>query len=59
MGDKPSIIIAGGRTFNDYDFLRDTLDEILLEADLEVVSGGAKGVDSLGERYAGRKGAVF
>jgi ABC-type enterochelin transport system substrate-binding protein len=54
--DKPSIIIAGGRTFNDYDSLKDTLDEILTVEDFEVVSGGARGVDALGERYAKEKG---
>lgn len=54
--NKPKIIIAGGRTFTDYDFLRDTLDEILAVDDFEIISGGAKGVDALGERYAEARG---
>lgn len=54
--NKPKIIIAGGRTFTDYDFLKDTLDEILAVDDFEIISGGAKGVDALGERYAEARG---
>jgi hypothetical protein len=55
------IIIAGGRHFDDYEFLRDKVsDFILMELpkeywkpeNIEIVSGGAKGADSLGERYA-------
>lgn len=44
----------GGRDFADYDKLRDACDEYLLDAeeDIEIVSGGAKGVDSLGEQFA-------
>lgn len=51
------IIIAGGRDFNNYDLLAKSMD-ILLEprkrnrSPIEIVSGGARGVDQLGERYA-------
>jgi hypothetical protein len=49
------IIIAGGRDFNDYEFLctnaREYI-ETLGEVTIEIVSGGAKGVDALGERFA-------
>lgn len=42
-------IIAGTRTFDDYDMLR----TVCLNYQItEVVSGGAKGADALGERYA-------
>jgi len=52
------VIIAGGRDFADYDKLRDACDEQLINAeeDIEIVSGGAKGVDTLGEQYAEEKG---
>lgn len=53
------IIIAGGRDFNDYEFLQDKVsDFILMElpediwSEIEIVSGGANGADKLGERYA-------
>ncbi len=52
------IIIAGGRDFCDYDFLQATMDEFLANiADgITIVCGQAKGADTLGERYAKRKG---
>jgi len=50
------VIIAGGRNFNDYDLLKAELNLILcirvMREDLVIVSGGAKGADALGERYA-------
>lgn len=53
----PAIVIAGGRDFRDFDFLVDRCDFYLsrfLESgkNFEIVSGGAKGADFLGERYA-------
>ena len=52
---KPfKVIIAGGRDFNQYDVLT-SLCEIVLKnhiTNLEIVSGGAKGADKLGEDYA-------
>jgi hypothetical protein len=46
-------IIAGTRTFNDYELLKTKLTEFRLTHDItEIVSGGAKGADLLGERYA-------
>lgn len=51
------VIIAGSREFNDYDFLKGKLDVILSTLDdIEIIEGGAKGVDSLAERYAKEKG---
>lgn len=47
------VIIAGTRDFSDYSLVKDKLD--LLKSSVgqfEVVSGGARGADSLGERYA-------
>ena len=48
------VIIAGSRDFNDYELLKKTCDDILSSVpdDVEVVSGGARGADKLGERFA-------
>ena len=48
------VIVAGGRDFKDYDLLKSTLDNFQQEYGniTEVVSGTAKGVDKLGEKYA-------
>ncbi len=51
------LIIAGTRTFSDYNLLRRKIDFYLGDrADVEIVSGGARGADLLGERYAVEKG---
>ncbi len=52
------VIIAGGRDFNDYDFLLREVDKILVwkYIDIEIVSGTANGTDKLGERYASEWG---
>lgn len=49
------VIIAGGRDFEDYDLLVTKCDKILIDlppSSIEIVSGGAKGADALGEQYA-------
>jgi len=48
------IIVAGSRTFLDYDFLCQKLDRLLSQTqeEVEIVSGTAAGADRLGERYA-------
>jgi hypothetical protein len=51
------VIIAGGRTFYDYDLLCKTCDNALrLQREVEIVSGTANGADKLGEKYAKEKG---
>ena len=51
------VIIAGGRNFNDYQLLCKTCDHMLSkQSDIEIVSGKARGADSLGERYAKERG---
>ena len=46
-------IVAGSRTYNDYDLVKKKLNEHRKTNKLtEIVSGGAKGVDTLGEQYA-------
>jgi len=42
--------IIGSRSFNDYDKLKSVLDEY--DNVTEIISGGAKGADSLGALYA-------
>ena len=47
------VIIAGGRDFNDFDLLDNACDKLLRGINsIEIVSGKAKGADSLGMRYA-------
>ena len=54
------ILIVGSRAFNDYNLLKNTIDNILAEKNckenIEIVNGGAKGADSLAEQYAKEKG---
>ena len=54
------VIIAGGRDFNDYELLKEKCDYYLgfldPNVEIEIISGGARGADSLGERYANEKG---
>lgn len=50
-------LVVGSRTFNDYDFLKRKLDHTLqYQNKIVIVSGGAKGADTLAERYANEKG---
>ncbi len=51
------IIIAGTRTYNDYNELRERMTKLLRYEDLstvEIITGGAPGADALGERFAKR-----
>lgn len=53
------VVVAGGRDFNDYNLLCNKLDSLLRTKkpqDVVIVSGMAKGADSLGERYAKERG---
>lgn len=51
------VIVAGGREFNDMELLTQELDRLLAnKLQVEIVSGGAKGADSLGEAYARLRG---
>ena len=51
------VIIAGSRDFTDYALLRSFTDETLAGVeDIEIVSGGARGADALGEQYARERG---
>lgn len=51
------VIVAGTRTFDNYNLLKRKLDYYLSDRTaVEIVSGGARGADSLGEKYAREKG---
>ncbi len=51
------VIIAGSRSFNDYERLKHLCDSVLFcEESVEIVSGGAKGADGLGIKYAKERG---
>lgn len=52
------VIVAGGRDFSDYEYLRSSLDFLLqnITGPIVIVSGTAKGADKLGEQYAAEKG---
>lgn len=52
------VIIAGGRDFDDYLLLCKTMDKLLVNVTerIIIISGTARGADSLGERYAAEKG---
>ena len=54
------VIIAGGRSFNDYKLLAAKCDNILAQKrnthQIVVISGTARGADTLGELYAQERG---
>ena len=49
------VIVAGSRSFDDYPILKRELDAVKDQIDV-VISGGARGADSLGERWAKENG---
>ena len=49
------VAIIGSRDFNDYALVQKTLDPVKEKITL-IVSGGAKGADSLGDKYAKENG---
>ena len=52
------VIIAGGRLFDDYAYLKDSMDYLLqnVKDEIAVVCGKARGADTLGEKYAKERG---
>lgn len=55
------VIIAGSREFNDYELLKKSAIEIITKKTMlpdltRIVSGGARGADTLGERFANEMG---
>ena len=56
------VIIAGSRHFNDYELLERLVDMYLQHYSIdqiEIVSGGARGADRLGERFAHSRGITL
>lgn len=55
-----NLIVAGGRDFNDYELLSKVLTVVatayLTDEQVSIVSGGARGADALGERFAKEQG---
>lgn len=50
---KTRIIVAGSREFTDYSLLKKNINNIIKNySNVEIVSGTARGVDRLGEKYA-------
>ena len=55
------VVVAGGRNFDNYELLKNKLDVLLSKKkeegeEIVIISGGARGADSLGEKYAREKG---
>lgn len=51
------VIVAGSRSFNDYQLMENKLGKILKnQEEVIIVSGTARGADKLGERYADNNG---
>lgn len=54
--EKLRIIIAGSRIFNNYSLLKESVTSLISglnkEYHIEIISGGAKGADKLGELFA-------
>lgn len=55
------VIVAGGRDYNEYFQLRDSIDKELAEIDtpITIVAGGARGADTLAKLYAREKGYKY
>lgn len=56
------IIVAGSRNITDYKFIEDNLNVILRytkKETLQLVAGGARGVDTLAKQYATSNGIAF
>lgn len=50
------VAIVGSRNFNNYVLLQEVMDKFCLENQVtKLVSGGARGADKLGERYAAER----
>ncbi len=51
------LIVCGGRDFCDYEFFKARMDELIVQySNVQLVSGHARGADSLAEKYAAENG---
>ena len=53
------IVVCGSRSITDYDLLKNTLDRLIDKTSDAIISGGAKGVDQLAEKYAKENNISF
>ena len=54
---KSKVAVIGSRNFNDYEKVKSVLEQALYYSHFEaIVSGGARGADSLGARFAKERG---
>jgi len=57
------IIIAGSRNFNNYKFFKQECDKLFsvikTKCEITIISGGARGVDTMAEKYATENGYNF
>ena len=58
MKNEFRVIVAGGRDFEDYEYLEKSMNHLLskIRRKIVVVCGAARGADKLGERYANEHG---
>ena len=58
-----NIMIVGSRSFSDYSVVKEKVDDYIknnnIVEPITVISGGARGVDTLAEKYAGEKKYKF
>ena len=55
--EETRVIIAGSRDFDDYELLSSVVKEKLRDYEnIEIISGGCAGADSLGEKFAKENG---
>ena len=55
MSKRPKVLVCGGRDFDDYEAVRDTLNKLNPSS---IVHGGARGADSLAERWCKETGCA-
>lgn len=48
--------VVGGRNFDNYEYFKDCMSTLNIDSNVVLVSGGAKGADSMAEYYAKEKG---
>lgn len=57
MSEKIRLAIVGSRSFNNYNLLKESIDTNYGDCEIEcIVSGGARGADRLGAKYASDNG---
>lgn len=52
------VIIAGSRTIEDYEIVKKAIKDSKFKI-IQILSGGARGIDKLGEQYAQERGIAY